>query len=94
MHMDYGIWDMGYGPYSIVHAASCVQHFGVLSTSFSNHGMGAHLAQPEPVVQLIGLLSLQARFLMLYVLGDCPIQHAHSDRRQPDELRSLRLYTA
>lgn len=45
---------MGYGPYAIVHAASCVQPFGALSTYFSNHGMGAHLAQPEPAVQLIG----------------------------------------
>ena len=44
---------MGYGPYAIVHTAACVQHFGVLSTYFRNHGMGAHLAQPEPAVQLV-----------------------------------------
>ncbi len=45
---------MGYGPYAIAHTAACVQPFGVLSTSFRNHGMGTHLAQPEPAVQLVG----------------------------------------
>ena len=81
---------MGYGPYAIVHAAACVQPFGVLSTSFRNPSLVDHIVHPEPAVQLIRLLSLQARFLMLYVLGDGPVQHAHSDSKQPDELRSLR----
>lgn len=45
---------MGYGPYAIVHTAACVQHFGVLSTSFRNPSLADHIVHPKPAVQLVG----------------------------------------
>lgn len=86
--MGYGPWDMGHAPWSMLHPVFSL--LALFRHPFAIMAWVPILPSLNQLSSLSGILSLQALFLMLYVLGDCPVQHAHSDSKQPDELRSLR----
>ena len=87
-HMGYGIWDMDHMPSSMLHPV--FSNLAFFRHPFAIMAWVRILPSLNLLSSLSGILSLQARFLMLYILGDCPVQHAHSDSKLPDELRSLR----
>ena len=91
--MDNGAWT--YGPWNMSRALWSMLHPVFSLLAFFRHPFAIMAwvriwPSLNQLSSLSGILSLQALFLMLYVLGDGPVQHAHSDSKLPDELRSLR----